>query len=43
MGKIYNVEKHGDKSVLVSLNGAEYDESKVYIEDVDLSLLNSDE
>ena len=43
MGKIYNVEKHGEESVLVSLNGAEYDESKVYVDDVDLSLLNSDD
>lgn len=40
LGKIYNVEKRGTESNVVSLDGKDYDDSKVYIDDVDLSVLD---
>ena len=44
IGKIYNVEKLGDESRVVSLeNGQEYDDKMVYLsDDVDLSVLEED-
>lgn len=42
LGKVYNVEKRGEESTVVSLDGADYDETKVYVGDVDLSLLDKD-
>lgn len=40
LGKIYNVEKRGDESRIVSLSAdQEYDEEAIFIDDVDLSLL----
>jgi hypothetical protein len=43
IGKIYNVEKRGDESRIVSLEkGQEYTDETVYIDDVDLSLLDSE-
>ena len=45
IGKIYNVEKLGDESRVVSLeNGQEYDDKMVYLsDDVDLSILSEGE
>ena len=45
LGKIYNVEKHGDKSVLVDLEGRKYDDSMVNVSDIpeaELSILDDD-
>lgn len=41
IGKIYNVEKRGKDSRIVSLDG-DYSDETVYIEDVDLSALDKD-
>lgn len=44
IGKIYNVEKRGDESHIVSLEkGQEYTDDMIYIDDVDLSLLSKSE
>lgn len=40
IGKFYNVEKRGNESTIVSLDGVEYDSSMIYINDVDLSVLD---
>ena len=43
IGKIYNVEKLGDESRVVSLEkGQEYNDTMVYLGDVDLSLLSDE-
>ena len=43
IGKIYNVEKKGDESMVVSLDpDKEYTDEMVYIGDVDLSLMEAD-
>ena len=45
LGKIYNVEKHGDKSVLVDLEGRKYDDSMINVSDIpeaELSILDDD-
>lgn len=41
IGKIYNVEKRGKESRIVSLEG-EYSDDTIYIDDVDLSALDKD-
>ena len=41
LGKIYNVEKRGKDSKLVSVDG-EYTDDMVYVSDVDLSVLDKD-
>ena len=44
LGKIYNVEKRGDESRIVGLEkGTDYTDDTVYINDVDLSLVESGE
>ena len=44
IGKIYNVEKLGNESKLVSLDdGQTYDDNMVYLGDVDLSVLSEEE
>lgn len=43
LGKIYNIEKRGDASRVVPLDGKDYDENAVYVGDVDLSLLDNSE
>ena len=43
IGKIYNVEKFGDESKIVSLDeGQTYDDMMVYLGDVDLSVLSDE-
>lgn len=41
MGKVYNVEKRGGVSSLVSVEG-EYDDEQIYVSNVDLSSLDKD-
>mgnify|MGYP003178140629 CR=1 FL=1 len=41
LGKLYNVEKHGTESRVISLDGVEYDDSCVFA-DVDLDILDKD-
>lgn len=44
IGKIYNVEKMGNESRIISLDiGQEYTDDMVFINDVDLSLLNNED
>lgn len=42
LGKIYNVEKRGNESCVVDLEGKEYSDQMVFSEDVDLSVLSSE-
>ena len=42
LGKIYNVERHGDESRIVDLEGRVYSDNMVYASDVDLSVLSSE-
>ena len=40
IGKLYNVEARGTDSVIISLDGREYNDSMVILEDADLSILD---
>jgi len=40
IGKIYNVEKRGKESTLISMEGVDYTDDLVHVSDVDLSVLD---
>ena len=41
LGKLYNVEKRGKVAKVVPING-EYEDSTIYVDDVDLSALSQE-